>query len=534
MLGLTAAAVLASPQTAEADFSVQRVAAGVNQPIFVTHAPGRPNDLFIVERTGAIRIMDIRTNQINPTPFLTIPDVNTSGEGALIGLAFHPDFETNGKFYVNLTTSPDVPSPTAELTSHIREYTVTDLLGNPDTADPTPRTILRFDQPSVLHNGGWIGFDPTADNSNLYVMFGDGGDSNDIGDGHTPGTGNAQDITDNFMGKVLRIDVDGDDFIADTARNYAIPTDNPFVGQTGDDEIFAYGLRNPFRASFDRATGDLYIGDVGQSAFEEINLIASDSAGGENFGWRLREGDAETPTPGIGGPEPADYVAPLYAYGHGPGTLNGSSVTGGIVYRGPVTELQGQYIFGDFIAGKFWSLDPADPYNTVGLINDDLVANNGSANSVAAFGEDALGNLYLVDLGGEIFRVGLTADLNGDGFVGVDDLNIVLSNWNNGIAPGSLTGDLDGNGFVGVDDLNIILANWNMDVTPGDSSVGDTNGDGFVGVDDLNTILTQWNTGISQNDLLPGDLTGDGFVGVDDLNTILSHWNDGTPRICPR
>jgi glucose/arabinose dehydrogenase len=454
-----------APQT-RAQFDTMRIASGLDAPMSVTYAPGRPDSLFIVERGGTIRILDLNTGQINPTPFLDIPDTDTTLEGGLLGLAFHPGFETNGRFYVNVTTPPTAGG--SALTTRIREYTVTDLVGNPGVADPTPIEVLSIAQPQANHNGGWIGFSPT-DGNNLYIMTGDGGNGEDLGPGHTAGIGNAQDITDNLLGKALRIDVDGDDFLADNTRNYAIPTDNPFVGVTGDDEIWAYGLRNPFRASFDRQTGDLYIGDVGQDFREEIDLQPANSTGGENYGWRLREGDIATPTGGVGGPPPPGNAEPLYVYTHGFGALQGHSLTGGVVYRGPIAELQGDYFFGDFVSNNIWSFDPADPDNTVARINDSLTPNIGAINSLVAFGEDTAGNLYIVDIGGEVFRVALQGDLNADGFVGISDLNVVLSNWNQAVPVGDRSrGDIAGNGdgFVGIDDLNVLLSNWNAGSPP--------------------------------------------------------------------
>ena len=200
----------------------------------------------------------------------------------------------------------------------------------------------------------------------------------------------------------------------DSTRNYGIPSDNPFVDETGDDEIWAYGLRNPWRNSFDRETGDLYIGDVGQGSREEIDYQPASSSGGENYGWRLREGTIATPATGIGGAKPADAVDPIYEYPRGTGDLEGRSVTGGYVYRGPIQSLQGTYFFADFINNRIWSLrhDGSNPSNFDGTNYVDftdwtemLEPDVGTINSIASFGEDALGNLYIVDLGGEIFMV---------------------------------------------------------------------------------------------------------------------------------
>ncbi|MEZ6191239.1 MAG: PQQ-dependent sugar dehydrogenase [Phycisphaerales bacterium] len=463
------AATLAS-SPAHAQLDTTRVASGLNAPIFATTAPGRADQLFIVERSGTIKIMNTATGAVSPTNFLSIPDVNTTQEGGFLGLAFHPDFANNGKFYVNVTTNPSIGGA---LTTRIREYTVTDPI-NGSAANPTPTEILRFAQPQTNHNGGWIGFKPNDPNANLYIMTGDGGGSDDNDTGHTAGTGNAQDITSNLLGKVLRINVDGDDFPADTNANYAIPNTNPFVGVTGDDEIFAYGLRNPFRASFDRLTSDLYIGDVGQNNREEIDLIPSTSTGGENFGWRLREGDIATPSGGVGGSPPAGNVDPIYDYeSFGTGDYSGEAVTGGVLYRGPVTGLYGQYVFADYQDNHVWAFDPANPDATVQKLNTAvspvIKSNIGNINSVVAFAEDTYGNLYIVDIGGEIFRIGLPGDINADGFVGIQDLNIILGNWNQSVTLGNrFMGDIAGigDGFIGIDDLNVVLTNWNLGTPP--------------------------------------------------------------------
>jgi glucose/arabinose dehydrogenase len=258
----------------------------------------------------------------------------------------------------------------------------------------------------------------------LYIASGDGGGSFDSGSGHTSGTGNAQDITANLLGKILRIDVNGDDFPADPARNYAIPAGNPFAGVvTGDDEIWAYGLRNPWRSSFDRATGDFYIGDVGQGLCEEVNVHPASTPAGANYGWRLREGVIQTPN--VGGPRPLGAIDPIMDYPHDadlnacsdPGAgFQGVAVTGGYVYRGPVPELQGIYFFADFGTGRVWSMryDGSDPSTFDGTNYTELddntgepefTPNVGTIGSVSSFGEDAQGNLYVIDLGGEVFYI---------------------------------------------------------------------------------------------------------------------------------
>jgi glucose/arabinose dehydrogenase len=394
-------------------FDITRVATGLARPVFLTAPPGDRTRVFVVEQhLHQIRILHLPDYTLDPTPFLIAPPVSTGNEQGLLGLAFHPDYATNGFFYVNYT-DPD---------THIVRYQVS--AADPDVADPASATpVLTVDQPQSNHNGGWTAFGPDG---NLYISFGDGGGDDDNDTGHTAGTGNAQDITDNLLGKILRIDVDGDDFPADPARNYAIPPDNPFVGETGDDEIWVYGLRNPWRNSFDRLTDDLYIGDVGQLACEELDVQPGTSAGGENYGWRLREGVIATPTGGVGGARPAGAIDPILDYPHGaggnqcsdpPDGFTGIAITGGYVYRGPVPELQGRYFFADFGTGKLWSLrwDGSPPASNDGTNYTELtdhtgqpgfVPDVGTIGSVSSFGEDDIGNLYVLDLsGGEVFLI---------------------------------------------------------------------------------------------------------------------------------
>ncbi|MFQ5528339.1 MAG: PQQ-dependent sugar dehydrogenase [Thermoanaerobaculia bacterium] len=208
------------------------------------------------------------------------------------------------------------------------------------------------------------------------------------------------------MSSVVRIDVDRDDFPADPDRNYGIPPGNPFVGQAGADEIWSYGLRNPFRSSFDRSTGDLYIADVGQSTREEVNYQPASNPGADNYGWKLREGELPTPAgPNCaGGAPPPGNVDPIYAYAHGGGASQGNSVTGGYVYRGPETQIEGKYFFGDFVNERIWSFDAGTGANFTDWAST-FVPDVGSIDQIVSFGEDGFGNLYIVDLGGEVFRV---------------------------------------------------------------------------------------------------------------------------------
>jgi glucose/arabinose dehydrogenase len=403
-----AAALLLVPALSAADdFALRRVATGLTRPLFVTAPPGDTGRVFIVEQrsgsTGRVKILRLATQQVLPTPFLEVTGVSTGNEQGLLGLAFHPDYASNGYLYVDFTDAAG--------TTVIRRYTVS---ADPNQADPSSaQVVLTISQPQENHNGGWLAFGPDG---YLYVAMGDGGGSDDNDAGHTVGTGNAQDLTSNLLGKILRLDVDGDAFPADPNRNYAIPPDNPFVGVTGDDEIWAYGLRNPFRASFDRLTGDLYIGDVGQNSREEIDVQPATSAGGENYGWRLREGTIATPTGGVGGAKPPGAIDPIYDYPHGTGPTQGFVVTGGVVYRGPVASLQGLYVFADFQTARIWTLrwDGSDPAGFDGTNYTEFTdwgdapqfqPDAGALTQISSFGEDAAGNLYVVSLTGDVFRV---------------------------------------------------------------------------------------------------------------------------------
>ncbi|MEX2215644.1 MAG: PQQ-dependent sugar dehydrogenase, partial [Phycisphaeraceae bacterium] len=372
---------------------VERIAAGLSNPLFVTAPPADSNRLFIVEQgssgTAQIRILNRATGQVNATPFLTLSGIGTGGERGLLGLVFHPDYASNGFFFVNFTDAAG--------TTTIRRYQVS---ANPDVANAGAfKTILTIPQPFSNHNGGWMDFGPDG---YLYISSGDGGSGND--------PNNAGQQLNTLLGKMLRIDVDVPD-----PQAYAIPSTNPFAND-GDPntlgEIWAFGLRNPWRSSFDALTGDLYIADVGQSAREEINVQLASSTGGENYGWRLREGTIATPS--VGGAKPVGAIDPIYDYLHGTGPTQGNSVTGGYVYRGPIAELNGNYFFADFVRSRVWSLrfDGSAPTSHNGTNYSNfidwtslLVPNVGSISSIASFGQTSNGDLFIVDYGGEIFQL---------------------------------------------------------------------------------------------------------------------------------
>lgn len=391
--------------TTRSDVSVTRLAEGLDQPILAVPVPDATERLFIVERPGTIRLLDTGTGVLRETPVLDLSDeVATEGERGLLGLAFSPDDAEDGTFYVHLS------NPAGD--SEIRRYTVTP--GEPARADPASADVLlRVEQPFSNHNGGFIGFGPEG---LLHVALGDGG-----GAPSASPDGPSQD-PDSLLGKVLRLDVSGDAFPDDPARDYRIPPGNPFADGGGAPEVWALGLRNPFRASFDPATGDLYIGDVGEDRFEEVNVIRSGEAG-VNFGWNRFEGTADFLADATTQDE-AGVRPPVLQYAHGDGPLEGSSITGGVVYRGPIAALADHYVFGDFISGNIWSVPVASLSEGATLtaesltrLTDAFAPDAGTIDLVSSFAATADGRLVITDLDGEVFQIapsGAAIDLLGD------------------------------------------------------------------------------------------------------------------------
>ncbi len=330
-------------------YTWQPVTAGLERPVDLQ--PDHLGRLWLVEKLGHIHLLE--NGGLTSAPFLNIEDrVNsTANEMGLLGLALHPNFAQNGFFYVNYTGAGG--------DTFISRFTASG-----DSADPNSEVILlRVAQPYPNHNGGTLNFGPDGF---LYIGLGDGGSG---GDPH----GNGQSL-DTFLGKILRIDVD-------SGEPYAIPADNPF-----GDEIWAYGLRNPWRMSFDSATDDLYIGDVGQGTWEEIDFILAGAPTGQNFGWDHREGAHD-----FEGGGPAGMVDPIAEYSHAEG---GCSVTGGYVYRGSMTEWNGIYLYGDYCTGFIWGLIRSGEAWQKQLLFDTDV-------NITSFGQDANGELYiLADSGG--------------------------------------------------------------------------------------------------------------------------------------
>ena len=330
------------------------VAGGFDMPLFITAPPGDTSRLFVVERTGLIRIIDLKTRTVKPTPFLDLSgSIILGGEAGLLGLAFDPNYARNGRFYVNYVGPGGVWN---QGITHVALFRVS---SDPDVADPaSERTVLAFDQPQKNHNGGWIGFSPRpGDKGNLYIASGDGGGmGDDKGPGHIEPGGNAQNTT-TLLGKMLRIHINNR-----PVGTYSIPSDNPFVGSATDkQEIWQYGLRNPYRDSFDRLTGTMFVADVGEDSREEINAqSALNPGGGENYGWRVREGSIQNPAY-PDDPPPPDAVDPAYDYPH---TI-GQTVIGGYVYRGSkIKALRGTYVFADYLGpetgdftGRIFTLD---------------------------------------------------------------------------------------------------------------------------------------------------------------------------------
>ncbi len=367
----------ASGQTGSA-ISVQRViASGLTLPVGITHAGDGTNRLFVIEKVGRIRI--IKNGAVLPIPFLDVSALVSGGsEQGLLGLAFHPDYATNGFFYVYYTDRVGVGNTV------VARYRVSS--ANPDLADPATRTqILYVVQPYTNHNAGHLAFGPDG---YLYIALGDGGSGGD--------PLNSGQRLDTLLGKLLRIDVD-------SGSPYAIPASNPFVGVSGArGEIWAYGLRNPWKFSFDRLNGDLYIGDVGQNLWEEIDFQAGGSLSGPNYGWRCLEGlhTYSTVAPCNDPAYLAGLIPPIAEYAH---TL-GVSVTGGHVYRGALfSGLYGRYYYGDFGTGRIWSLARL-PGSTPAFSTPVLELENTGLN-ISAFGEDEAGEIYLADYNGSIRRL---------------------------------------------------------------------------------------------------------------------------------
>ena len=347
----------------------QRFATGYNRPVFIANAADGSNRLFVVEKSGIIRIL--KEGQQLATPFLDISAIvrSSSNEQGLLGLAFHPEYEKNGRFFVAYTARSGENA--------IAEYRT--IPPGSDTANPDSGNLLiAVSDPYPNHNGGMLAFGPDG---YLYMSMGDGGSAGDP-------NGNGQNINA-MLGKILRIDING-------GGDYTIPPGNPFAAHpTARKEIWAYGLRNPWRFSFDRKTGDLWIADVGQGKWEEVDFQAAGAEGGLNYGWNIMEGD-HCYQPAAGCAE-TGLTKPVFEYDHG----RGCSITGGYVYRGTaIPSLTGRYLFTDYCSATLWALSRGADGK---ITSSELGKLPGG---VTTFGEDEAGELYFaVDSEGTIYRL---------------------------------------------------------------------------------------------------------------------------------
>ncbi|OGC76097.1 MAG: hypothetical protein A2Z27_04405 [candidate division Zixibacteria bacterium RBG_16_50_21] len=353
--------VIVMPSFSQTPLTITPIATGLSSPLYVTAPAGDTQRVFIVEQVGRIGI--VKNGSLLTGNFLNIQTkVSGGGERGLLGLAFHPDYGSNGYLYVNYTNTSG--------NTVIARYQVS---ANPDSADTAGVILLTITQPFANHNGGWIGFGPN--DGYLYIATGDGGSAGD------PQNNGQNKLS--LLGKILRIDVD-------TAQGYKIPPSNPFADSVGSrKEIWAYGLRNPWRNAFDRLTGDFYIADVGQNAWEEVNFQPASSPGKENYGWRLKEGDHC-----FNPPDSCDTLVglsdPIHEYSH----ANGCSITGGYVYRGcAIPDLQGTYFFADYCTGTVWTFR-YDGIDTTEFQDRTSELGVGFFN-ISSFGEDAFGELYV-------------------------------------------------------------------------------------------------------------------------------------------
>lgn len=350
---------------------LQPVVTGIDRPVAITNAGDGSGRLFITLRAGHVLI--VGSQGLIDTPFLNISSLTTTdGERGLLSIAFHPSYRTNGLFYVNYT---NLAGDTVIARYHVSV--------NPDVADPVSAAILlTIPQPFANHNGGQLKFGPDG---YLYIGMGDGGSGGDpLNNGQNLGT---------LLGKMLRIDVDG-------AFPYAVPADNPFLSTPGArPEIWAYGFRNPWRFSFDRQTGDLFIGDVGEASFEEVDFQAAASAGGENYGWRLMEAThCFDPASNC---NDGSLTLPVIEYPH---TAGDCSISAGYRYRGTASSsLSGMYFYADFCSGKIWGATETSP----GVFSSELLVD--TELTITAFGEDEQGELYIAHFAspnGAVYELG--------------------------------------------------------------------------------------------------------------------------------
>ena len=371
--GLVLATVLGAPVPAYGAIRLQRIGS-FNKPTFVTAPPGDEHRLLVVEQRGTIRL--IKDGVLASKPFLKVAHVRNSGEQGLLSMAFDPDYASNHRLYVYYVRDDQCSGGNCDI--EIDEFRRTD---NPDrVSSTTRRRVIRIaHRKDANHNGGQLQFGPDGF---LYAGTGDGGGSGDP-------SGNGQDI-DVLLGKLLRIDPHATD-----GKPYTVPSSNPFVDRVGADEVWAYGLRNPWRFSFDHTTGDMVIADVGQGKREEIDFQPDGQGAGANYGWNVCEGDLAYPTDSPCTAPPADYAAPKLVYDHSGGAC---AITGGYVSRDhSVPETLGKYLYGDLCAGQLRAVTLPDAGDDSSL--------GETVDSLSSFGEDAQCRLYVASHGGPVYRI---------------------------------------------------------------------------------------------------------------------------------
>lgn len=359
--------------------AVRRIVSGLDQPTYIAPIPG-DDDVFVIEKGGRILRLDPDTGQ--QTDVRTLANISAAGEGGLLGIAMPSDYQANGFIYVFVTNSAG--------SIEIRRFTEAGVEPPQGSA-----SLLTIPHPNFTnHYGGWIGFGP---DDLLYIATGDGGGAGDPDD-------NAQDVNSR-LGKILRVAINPDPFAGATPVYFLIPPGNPFANGGGAREIYALGLRNPFRASF--SGNSLLIGDVGQNTLEEVSRLATVGGGATNFGWPFLEGSSTFQTGG-----PAGLTDPVTEYANGTGQREGASVIGGVVYDGAIVDLFAKYVFADFISGNIWAIPVGQldgsmiaPSSNYELRNDDFEPDVGTIDQIVAIVRSDNGDIYIVDFDGEIFVV---------------------------------------------------------------------------------------------------------------------------------
>ncbi|MCC6142378.1 MAG: PQQ-dependent sugar dehydrogenase [Candidatus Hydrogenedentes bacterium] len=538
------------PATSSAQsLALQQVAAGLDRPVFLAQLPG-DHRLFVVEQSGQIRIL--ANGVLAQQPYLDISSQVTIGTSAgdergLLGFAFHPDYLANGLFFVNYTTTID-----GQLTTRVSRFSANGDPATAATADAASETeLLSYVQPFNNHNGGMLAFGPN--DGYLYIASGDGGSGNDP-------QNNAQTLS-TLLGKLLRIDVnEGGPNAGTGGPAYDIPADNPFAnGNGGLPEIWAYGLRNPWRFSFDSGTGDLYIGDVGQTAREEVDYREAGSEAGANFGWRVLEGTrCNTTVPGVTEETCNDMAAVAVAPVHEYPRTDGRAITGGYVYRGAaIPELQGVYIFGDYVLANIWSfLLDEGAVTRFQNRTDDLDPEQTLA-ALVSFSIDANGEIYVLSQdGGKVYRITreqgtapapqellasfASADGDNSGGLTLAEAQVVWAELEPRVF-GAM--DLDGNDEVTERELLVSTGSGSIYAT-------DTNGDERISLSELLRTIQFFNSnGLqceagSEDGYAPGvgsenclrysvDTNLDWHISLSEILRVIQFFNVGGYRYCP-